>query len=336
LLVPACAEQAKTLHPFRLSQTTIPTRLFFALLLLGTTAAFAADLRAIPAQPVAKKKELLFSDDFTGAELGKTWAVVAPTFSVENWALKGTQMRFDAPAMDATPEAKRKPAVKGHQAVIGTEVATKDSVVEFRFRLAGAQSVTAEFDDRQFTGSHYGHICMARIAAKSIILTDQKEGCAKNEIQAMANAPSKKAGRAKLMAGRSATFPLELDAGTWHDFTLETVGDTMRATTDGKPVALLKSPGIAHTTKSKVEFGCMGRDEFLDEIKIWNAEPVKQAITDRRGRGRNLNAEAQRRTGGEICPVLPGLILSPSASPRFNQHGLVPPSMQAAAAGGLP
>ena len=41
---------------------------------------------------------------------------------------------------------------------------------------------------------------------------------------------------------------------------LETVGDTMRATIDGKPVAFLQSPGIAHPTKSKVEFGCAGKD----------------------------------------------------------------------------
>ena len=94
-------------------------------------------------------------------------------------------MRFDAPAVEATADAKAKPVVKGHQAVLGTDVPTKDSVIEFRFRLAGAQSVTAEFDDRKFTGSHYGHICMARIAAKSIILTDQKEGGAKHEIRAM-------------------------------------------------------------------------------------------------------------------------------------------------------
>ncbi|MCF7789567.1 MAG: hypothetical protein K9N47_25815 [Prosthecobacter sp.] len=50
-----------------------------------------------PAEPTAKKKELLFSDDFERAELGKDkgWAIVVPTFSVENGALKGTQMRFE-------------------------------------------------------------------------------------------------------------------------------------------------------------------------------------------------------------------------------------------------
>src|SRR5207253_229020 len=67
-----------------------------------------------------------------------------------------------------------KAAVKGHQAVIGNDIPTKDSAIEFRFKLGGAQSVTAEYDDRKFNGSHYGHICMARIAATGITLTDQK------------------------------------------------------------------------------------------------------------------------------------------------------------------
>ena len=159
--------------------------------------------------------------------------------------------------------------------MIGSDVPTKDSVIDVRFRLGGAQSVTAEFDDRAFTGSHYGHICMARIGAQGIILTDQKEGGAKNEIQAMANDPAKKAERAKLLAGRSVTFPLQLDADAWHMFTLETAGDAMRASVDGKAVAYLQSPGIAHATKSKVESGCTGKDGFPDDVKIWNAEVIK-------------------------------------------------------------
>ena len=49
---------------------------------------------------------------------------------------------------------------------------------------------------------------------------------------------------------------------------LETVGDTLRATIDGQPVAVLQSPGIAHPTKSKVEFGGMGQGGFFDDLKI--------------------------------------------------------------------
>jgi hypothetical protein len=233
-----------------------------------TAAAFAADLPTVPAASIAKKKELLFSDDFERAELGSAWGQVVPIFTLENGAMKGTQMRFDTPAADG------KPAVTGHQAVVGTDIPTKDSVIEMKFRFAGASSVTAEFDDRKFTGSHYGHICMVRLTPKSVILSDQSEGSMRNDIYEMSKDPTKKDERNKLLAGKSVTFPTEIAVEKWHDLVLETVGDQMRATVDGQPAGYLKSPGIAHPTKSKVEFGCMGKDGFFDDIKIWNAEPT--------------------------------------------------------------
>jgi hypothetical protein len=234
------------------------------LLAAASATALAADapkLPPVPQEPIAKKKELLFSDDFQRAELGKPWAIVVPTFSIEDGALKGMQMRFDTPAKDG------KPAVKGHQAVIGNDIPTKDSVIEYRFRLGTAQSVTAEYDDRKFNGSHYGHICMARIAANGLSLVDQK-GLAVARPEGATGEPPTPAGR------KNVTYPLNLDPNTWHTFMLETVGDTMRASIDGKPAAFLQSPGIAHPTKSKVEFGCMGQGGLIDDLKVWSAEPA--------------------------------------------------------------
>jgi len=56
---------------------------------------------------------------------------------------------------------------------------------------------------------------------------------------------------------------------------VETVGDTMRVTVDGKPAGFLKSPGIGHETKSKIELGVGGKDGFFDDIKVWNAEAAR-------------------------------------------------------------
>ena len=52
-------------------------------------------LPSIPVELIAKKKELLFSDDFERAELGKAWAIVVPTDSIKNGTLKGTQTRIE-------------------------------------------------------------------------------------------------------------------------------------------------------------------------------------------------------------------------------------------------
>jgi hypothetical protein len=240
----------------------VPTFLF-------ATAALAADLPEIPSEPIAKKKELLFSDDFERAELGKAWGRVVPTFALEEGAMKGTQTRVNAPAEDG------KPAVVGHAAVIGNDIPTGDSVVEFRFRFAGATALSAEFDDRKYTGAHYGHICRVVVTPKDVTLRDERDGSMRNDIYEMGKDPSKKEERSKLLKGRSATFPVKTDVDKWHSLVLETVGETMRATLDGQPVAFLKSSGIAHATKSKIEFGCAGKDGYFDDVKIWSAEPVK-------------------------------------------------------------
>jgi hypothetical protein len=52
---------------------------------------------------------------------------------------------------------------------------------------------------------------------------------------------------------------------------VETVGDEMRVCVDGKPMAWLKSSGIAHPTKSKIELGVAGKNGSFDDIKVWNA-----------------------------------------------------------------
>lgn len=238
-------------------------------LFLCTLVSIAADLPQVPADPIGKKKELLFSDDFNRPEMGEKWKVVVPTFTLEDGALKGTQTRVDQPAHDG------KPKVSGHQAVIGTDVPTKDSIVEFRFKMAGATGISCEFDDRKYTGSHYGHICFCRVTPKSVIVADQKDGSMRNDIYAMTD-PSQQAEKRKLLKGRQASFPVQVEPNTWHDLVVETVGDEMRATLDGKPVAFLKSSGIAHPTKSKIEFGCGGKDGYIKDVKVWNAEPAQQ------------------------------------------------------------
>ena len=237
-------------------------------LLVSTT--LAVDLPAIPAGPLAKKKELLFADDFAGAEPAKVWHKVVATFAVEKGALKGTQTREkDVPAADG------KPAITAHAAVHGLEIPTKDSVVEARIRFEGATMIDVEFDDRAYTGCHYGHICRAQVRLGGVTLIDERDGGMRNDIYEMKKDPAKKAEVAKLLAGRSASYPAKLEAGKWYTLVVETVGDAMRVTLDGQPAGYLKSSGIAHATKSKIELGVAGKDGFFDDLKVWNAEPAK-------------------------------------------------------------
>ena len=249
-------------------KTPLNLRPFLILSLLVTTTALAAERPAIPSEPIAKKKELLFSDDFEGAEPAKVWHKVVPTFTIEKGALKGTQTRDKN-----VPAADGKPAIMAHAAVHGLEIPTKDSVVEVKIRFEGASMIDVEFDDRKYTGAHYGHLCRAQVRTNGVTLVDERDGSMRNDIYEMKD-PLQKAERAKLLAGRQVTYPAKLEAGKWYTLVVETVGDTMRVSIDGKPSGFLKSSGIGHATKSKIELGVAGQDGFFDDIKVWNAEPA--------------------------------------------------------------
>jgi len=245
------------------------TRLLAPLLFL-TSAAIAADLPKVPSKPISVKKELLFSDDFEGSEPAKVWHKVVPTFTVEKGTLKGTQTRDkDAPSADG------KSIIKAHAAVHGLEIPTKDSVVECRIRFEGATMIDIEFDDRKYTGAHYGHLCRAQVRLNGVTIIDERDGGMRNDIREMRNDPTKKAEVAALLKGRQITYPAKLETGKWYTLVVETIGDEMRVTIDGKPAAFLKSSGIAHATKSKIELGVAGKDGFIDDIKVWNAEAAK-------------------------------------------------------------
>ncbi len=236
---------------------------------LMTSCAQAADLKDVPEKPLGEKGDLLFSDDFEGTQRPSVWHRVVPTFEFQQGALKGIQTRDkDVPAADG------KPAMKAHAAVHGLEIPTSDSIVEVKIRFDGATMIDVEFDDRKYTGAHYGHICRAQVRLNGVTLIDERDGGMRSDIYAMKQDPSKKAEVAKLVAGRSVTFPAKLEVGRWYTLCVETVGDQMRVTLDGQPAGYLKSSGIAHATKSKIELGVAGKDGWFDDIKVWSAKPT--------------------------------------------------------------
>jgi hypothetical protein len=246
-------------------------RLFLAPCLLISAAAFAADLPKIPAKPIAEKKELLFSDEMNGSEHDKRWHRVVDTFVFEKDALKGTQTRVkDEPSKDG------KSIITAHAAVYGLEVPTKDSVVEVKMRFDGCTMMDVEFDDRKYTAAHYGHLCRAQVRMDKVTIMDEREGSQNMIIKELKKDPTKKDEVTKLIAGKSATFPVKLEQNKEYTVVVETVGDEMRVSIDGKAVAFLKSAGIGHETKSKIELGVAGQSGWFDDIKVWNAAPAKK------------------------------------------------------------
>jgi len=236
---------------------------------LLATSVIAADLPQIPSKPIAEKLELLISEEFSARELAKPWHKVVATFTVEDGALKGTQTRDKL-----IPAADGKPEVKPHAAVHGLEIPTKDSVIEARIKLDGASMMDIEFDDRSYKDSHYGHLARAQVRLDGVTIMDERDGNQNQALKLMRNDPAKKDEVNKILAAHQVKFPANLEAGKWYHLTVETVGDAMRVSIDGKGVAYFESPGIGHETKSKIEFGVAGKDGYFDDMKVWNARPV--------------------------------------------------------------
>lgn len=246
-------------------------RLLTGLLLVIGSASLAADLDTVPVKSIANKKEMLFSDDFQSADHDKRWHRVVDTFTFQDGALKGSQTRDkDMPSADG------KSVITAHAAVYGLELPTKNSVVECKIKFDGATMIDVEFDDRKFEGSHYGHLCRAQVRLNRVTILDERDGSQSNALIELRKDPQKnRAEINKLQTSHRANFPVKLEAGRWYDLVVETVGEEMRVTIDGKPSAYFKSPGIGHPTKSKIELGVGGKDGWFDDIKVWNAEPVK-------------------------------------------------------------
>lgn len=218
--------------------------------LSAATFSLAAD---VPSAPLAKKGAVIVSDDFERTGLG-AWRATVPTFTVADGVLKGSQTRSD------------------HGAVGAVKAPMKDGIIEFKFRFEGAASINAVCDDKAWKESHAGHICRVTITPKLIRLGDDKEGGMRNDIMEMRKDPARKAAGDKLLVGRTATFPVNIEPGQWHRMSIEIVGDQMRASVDEKPAGYLKSPGLAHPTKSDFHFTVSGKDALFDDVRIFAAE----------------------------------------------------------------
>ena len=224
-----------------------------ALIVFLFSSSFAATAD-VPAEPIVQKGVLLFSDDFQRNELGSAWTSSIKAFTVVDGVLKGSQMRDD------------------HGAVGAVQAGFQDGVVEFKFRFEGATGVNAVFDDKDYKGSHAGHICRVALAPKQIRLGDDKEGVMRNDIFAMRTDPARKAERDKLLAGRSVSIGTTLERGHWYRLVIEIAGDAMRVTLDDKPIGFLKSPGISHPRKGTFHFTVTGKDALFDDVCIWAAQ----------------------------------------------------------------
>ncbi|MBN8215493.1 MAG: DUF1080 domain-containing protein [Spirochaetes bacterium] len=218
----------------------------------------AAKAPANPPPPtglLAAPGKTLFQDDFS-APRTNDWKFPIPAFVVSNGMLVAWQGRAD------------------HGAVSKIAVPFSNAVVQVSFRFEGGTSWNLVFDDRTYKGSHAGHICRVAFTTNGVRLADDKEGAMRNDIFDNRTNASMKAELARRLVGRSLAAAVPLPKGTWHTVLTELVGEEMRVHLDGKPIAALRSQGIAHGKKGDFGFAVSGGQVWFKDLSIRQATPA--------------------------------------------------------------
>lgn len=219
-------------------------KIFVSFLLLAT-AAFAADYPRV-----------IFSDDFSAEGFGKAWGHYKSSSIVKDGVLVG----ITAPTSD-------------HSAVDNIRIEGERDLqvsVKFRFVSDKAKSFNVWFDDKNYKGSHAGHICQATISPTGVNLADAKTGGFNLEggLYDRKKANQLTDDEKKLLASKQKRVPAKLALGDWHTLVVTTSGDTISVSIDGKNVGSFQSAGIAHDTKSLISLTTNAVDVEYDDFSI--------------------------------------------------------------------
>lgn len=213
--------------------------------LLLATAAFSADYPRV-----------IFSDDFAAEGFGKAWGHYKSSSIVKDGVLVG----ITAPTSD-------------HSAVDNIRIEGErdlEVAVKFRFVSDKAKSFNVWFDDKNYKGSHAGHICQATISPTSVNVADAKTGGfdLTGGLYDRKKANQLTDDEKKMLASKTTKFPVKLNLQDWHTLVVQTKGDEISASIDGKPVGSFKSAGITHDTKSLISLTTNAVDVEYDDFSI--------------------------------------------------------------------
>lgn len=214
-------------------------------LLVLAASAFAADYTRV-----------IFADDFSAEGFGPRWGHYKSSSVVKNGVLVG----ITAPTSD-------------HSAVDNIKFdGEKDLQVTVKFRFVSdkAKSFNVWFDDKNYKGSHAGHICQATISPTGVNLADAKTGGfdLTGGLYDRKKANQLSEAEKKMLAAKQKRVPATISLDGWHTLVVTTEGDTIRVSIDGKEAGSFSSAGIAHDTKSLVSLTTNPVDVEYDDFSI--------------------------------------------------------------------
>jgi len=219
-------------------------------LLLSLTAALA--FAEIPADYYTRT---LFSDDFSGTEFGKAWGHYKSSSVVKDGVLVGIT------AEDSD-----------HSAVDFVRIEpTRDLEVSVKFRYVSdkAKSFNVWLDDKDYKGSHAGHICSVSVSPTSVNIADAKTGTFRNDIDEQRRKPEGLTAEQKeFLKTKTKSLPVKLTLQDWHTLVVRTKADEVEVSLDGKAVGAFQSEGVGHETKTLVSLTTNRVDVNYDDFSI--------------------------------------------------------------------
>ena len=212
---------------------------------LLTRAAFSADY-----------SRTIFADDFSSGSFGPRWGHYKSGSVVKDGMLVGiTPEGSDHSAVDSVKfEAERDLEVS----------------VKFRFVSEKAKSFNVWFDDKDFKGSHAGHICSVSVSPTAVNIGDAKTGNFRNDIYERKKAvpPTLTADDKAMLATKNKSLPVKLTLQDWHALAITTKGEEVSVSIDGKAVGSFKSEGVGHDHKTLVSLTTNQVDVHYDDFSL--------------------------------------------------------------------
>lgn len=204
--------------------------------------------------------ELVFADDFEKDGFGERWGHYKSESVVKDGVLVGKTVDInDHAGVDSI-------RFEGRQ----------DLEISVKFNFAGeeAERFNVWMDDKDYQGSHAGHICSVAISPSGGSISDAKTGNFEKTIY------EKRKGGATLdeatqemLKTKTANFQLDLKREEWHTLLIRTRGDEVVVSVNDHDVGKLKSEGIAHGTKSLVSLTTNINDVHYDDFSVRAAKP---------------------------------------------------------------
>lgn len=205
--------------------------------------------------------ELIFEDDFSGEGFGEKWGHYKSESLVQDGVLIGKTIDInDHAGVDAI-------RFEGKQDL---EVSVK-----FNFMSDQAERFNVWLDDKDYKGSHAGHICSISISPTGGNVADAKTGAFENAIYEKKKSPAGLDDETKkMLEEKTSRFELDLDREEWHTLLIRTKGDAIEVQVNGDVVCEFQSEGIAHSTKSVVSLTTNINDVHYDDFAIRAAAPA--------------------------------------------------------------